>query len=134
MGLNRHWLTALGVVLISLLLATAIYAPTLTPQKGMDYAAWWEGVYQSPDAEQSLENLAATGAEWLGLVVTGYQETITSTTITRALKNTPTDEDLIAAIGKAHDLGIKVMLKPHIDLASDPMHWRGEIGFQGEAD
>lgn len=40
-------------------------------QKGMNYAAWWQGLYQTPEADQSLENLASTGTEWLSLVVTG---------------------------------------------------------------
>lgn len=31
-------------------------------------------------------------------------------------------------IQKAHELGLKVLLKPHIDLYDDPEHWRGQIG------
>jgi len=105
-------------------------------QKGMSYAAWWQGQYSTPSADQSLLNLTATGAEWLALIVTGYQETITSTVITYTLPRTPTDTDLTHVITQAHSLGIRVMLKPHLDLNNDPAHWRGQIGtaFTSEAE
>jgi hypothetical protein len=97
-------------------------------QEGMSYAAWWQDQYSTSDADQSLANLAATGTEWLSLIATGYQETITSTAITYTLPRTPTDADLSHAITQAHSLGMKVMLKPHLDLNNDPTHWRGQIG------
>lgn len=117
--------------------ATSAPTPTGMPgfQKGMSYVSWWQGQYATPEADQSLANLAATGANWVGILVTGYQETYASTVIRRDLPKTPTDEDLIHAIAKAHDLGLKVMLKPHVDLGDDPTHWRGDIGvaFADEA-
>ena len=105
-------------------------------QKGMSYAAWWQGQYSTPEADQSLVSLAATGTAWLSLIATDYQETITSTVITYTLPRTPTDADLIHVITQAHSLGMNVMLKPHLDLNSDPTHWRGEIGtgFTTEAE
>jgi exo-beta-1,3-glucanase (GH17 family) len=105
-----------------------MYAPSEF-QKGMSYAAWWQGQYSTPSADQSLLNLTATGAKWLALIVTGYQETITSTVITYTLPRTPTDADLMHVITQAHNLGMKVMLKPHLDLNNDPAHWRGQIGI-----
>ncbi len=97
-------------------------------QKGMSYATWWSGNYSSPDADLALERLADTGANWISLIVTQYQEDISSTAIYTTTA-TPTDTDLIHAIEKAHDLGIQVMLKPHVDLWDDPSHWRGQIGI-----
>jgi hypothetical protein len=96
-------------------------------QKGMSYAAWWPGVYSSPDSDKALSELREDGADWLSLTVTRYQDTITSTTIYSA-PATPTDDDLAHVIHQAHSLGMKVMLKPHLDLANDPTHWRGDIG------
>jgi hypothetical protein len=96
-------------------------------QKGMSFAAWWPGLYSSPDADQALSELREDGADWLSLIVTRYQDTITSTTI-HASPGTPTDDDLVHVINQAHSLGMKVMLKPHLDLANDPSHWRGDIG------
>ena len=97
-------------------------------QKGMSYATWWQGQYSTPEADQTLDELAATGAEWIALIVTCYQETYLDTEITCDLPRTPTDGDLAHVIQSAHNLGLKVMLKPHIDLNSDPDHWRGNIG------
>jgi hypothetical protein len=96
-------------------------------QKGFSYATWWSGEYSNPNADQAVAKLAETGTDWISLIVTQYQDTISSTSI-YSTTATPTDADLIHAITYAHSLGMKVMLKPHVDLANDPAHWRGEIG------
>jgi hypothetical protein len=104
-------------------------------QKGMSYATWWQGNYSSPQADQALAELMDTGTQWLSLIVTCYQETAASTEITCDLPRTPTDDDLLHALQTARELGLKVMLKPHLDLNSDDAHWRGDIGdgFESEA-
>ena len=104
-------------------------------QKGMSYAAWAPGVYSAPDSDLSLVHLAETGANWISLIVTCYQNNLSSTRIS-ATAGTPTDADLTHVIQQAHALGLKVMLKPHVDLWNDPAHWRGEIGtaFKSEAE
>lgn len=60
------------------------------------------------------------------MIVTQYQTSKMTTEIFRT-GTTPTDDDLIHAIGKAKSLGIKVMLKPHVDTRA-PGQWRGQIG------
>jgi len=104
-------------------------------QKGISYAAWAPGLYSTPDSDLSLVHLAETGANWISLIVTCYQNTLSTTQIS-ATAGTPTDDDLVHVIRQAHGLGLKVMLKPHVDLWNDPAHWRGEIGtaFKGEAE
>ena len=96
-------------------------------QKGISYATWWSGNYSTPDADLALARLADTGANWVSIIVTQYQDNVNSTAIAPT-EGTPTDADVIHAINEAHDLGLKVMLKPHVDLWDDPAHWRGEIG------
>jgi hypothetical protein len=103
------------------------------PQKGIGYVSWWPGEYSHPDSDLSLANLRATGATWISLLVTWYQGAYSSTAID-ADASTPTDADLAHAIATAHRLGLKVMLKPHVDLANDPDHWRGDISFDSEAE
>jgi hypothetical protein len=82
-----------------------------------------------------LGHLAETGADWIALVVTCYQDNIASTRIFPS-EATPTDADLIHVIRQAHAIGLKVMLKPHLDLWKDAAHWRGEIGpaFKSEVE
>jgi len=112
----------LGALLIALV---AIAQPAI---RGFDFAAWGPGIYRTPGSDTSLANLAATGANWVGIVVTVYQPDRRATDIRRLPVATPTDADLRHAIATAHRLGLKVMLKPHVDLSRDDAHWRGDIG------
>jgi hypothetical protein len=100
----------------------------------------------SPAAQRSLEHLASTGANWVAIVVTQYQWRLNSTEIfplydaTRITDTTSdyyefitlTDAEVRAAIRQAHSLGLRVLLKPHIDLLRDNKpagrFWRGDIG------
>ena len=114
--------------------------PSVTPlqsspptfQKGITFVSWQKGEYSSPAAEQSLTALASTGANWVAIIVTVYQETVTETQIV-STDQTPTDDDLAHIISKAHALGLKVLLKPHVDIQS-PGQWRGEISFSTDDD
>lgn len=133
--MKRKALLTSTVTLIPMLILTAAFfwlgtaqAQSQTEkQKGISYATWWSGQYSHPDADLALANLAGTGANWISLIVTQYQDNITSTVI-YSTTATPTDADLIHVITQAHNLGLQVMLKPHLDLTNDPGHWRGEIG------
>ena len=125
------WFLIMLISMIASLLVFDIGESQATPlepkQKGMTIAAWWPGEYSTPDADQALAELKEDGPNWLALIVTRYQDTYNSTTIYSA-PGTPTDDDLVHVINQAHSLGMKVMLKPHLDLANDPSHWRGDIG------
>jgi len=98
-------------------------------QKGITYACWWGtgGCYAHPGSKASLSHLAETGANWISLIVDWYQDNLRSTRISAGV-STPTDADLMLALNQAHALGLKVMLKPHLVLANDPSHWKGQIG------
>ncbi|MGC8742162.1 MAG: glycoside hydrolase family 113 [Candidatus Sumerlaeaceae bacterium] len=115
-------------VLVELMAIEGAAQTTVTEKiKGISYAAWWPGDYSKPDADLALGKLAATGAKDVSIIVTQYQPTIDSTTIAPAA-STPTDEDVTHAIRMAKNLGLRVLLKPHVDLSADPTHWRGQIG------
>jgi len=87
-------------------------------------------LYSTPQADRALEELAATGADWVAIIVTCYQETVASTRIECLTDTrTPSDADVIHAVRRAKRLGLKVLLKPHLDLNNDPEHWRGQIDF-----
>jgi hypothetical protein len=96
---------------------------------GFNYSSWRRGQYQEPASDQSLNNLAASDANSVAICVTGYQETINSTAISRDTDKTCSDEDLQHVIELSKKLGLKVMLKPHIDLPNQGgENWRGTIG------
>lgn len=120
---------ALAVVFVFALLspATASSAQTTDLQDGISFTAWWNDLYDGRPPEESMANLADTGAGWVSILVTWYQETARTTRI-RPTENTPTDAGVTHMIQTAHDLGLSVMLKPHVDLSEDPYGWRAEIG------
>lgn len=114
--------------------ALAVLAPLAVAQSlsGFEYngivlASWSPTEYTTPAATTSEQALASTQASWASVVLTWYQDTVTSTTIAPANK-TPTDAAVEQAIQNLHSLGLKVMLKPHVDL-NYPVNgqWRGNI-------
>ncbi|MBI2164861.1 MAG: hypothetical protein HYU29_00425 [Chloroflexi bacterium] len=96
--------------------------------KSFDTPSQWRGLYRPPGTDQSLINLAATGATWISLIVNAGQETIASTTIFRDSPATATDSELLRVIKSAHNLGMRVVLLPGLGLSNDPDHWPGHIG------
>ncbi|MFH1995917.1 MAG: hypothetical protein ABIJ27_02840 [Candidatus Omnitrophota bacterium] len=106
-------------------------SPSLLPgpefQKGVCYVTWERDKYLSKFSDASLERLTKTGTNWISIVVTWYQDDPRGPGI-KALDKTPSDKSIKHAIAKAHRLGFKVMLKPHVDLdGCDPGEWRGDI-------
>jgi hypothetical protein len=98
--------------------------------KGVAYTSWSSGQYSGTQSDATLSQvIKPMGVNWVTLLVTCYQDTITSTDIRCNTSKTPSDADITHAINEAHRLDIRVMLKPHIDLSNDSGHWRGQIAF-----
>jgi len=98
-------------------------------QKGIAFTGYWKDSYEGDGARLALRELCRTKATWTSILATGYQDTIDSTTINFTGDETPTDSSLREIIRYAHQLRLKVMLKPHVDLLHDAQHWRGQIGI-----
>jgi len=96
-------------------------------QNGISYAEYDINKYKPAVMNRLLTELRATGANWVALVVTQYQYDQNATVIYPTVK-TATDDDLLYAIDRAHQLGLNVTLKPHVDIESDSSLWRGVIG------
>ena len=90
-------------------------------QKGATIVPGWSGEFSSEGFKQSLRNLVNTNANYVTLVIPLYQSNTGSTDVQTGW-NTPNDETLISAITYAHSLGLRVVLKPHVDLYSG--EWR----------
>jgi hypothetical protein len=80
--------------------------------------------FSSSSFDQSLQNLKATGATSVALIIPYYQSNIYSTDI-GAGYNTPTDASLASAIDYAHSIGLSVTLKVHME--SYDGNWRAYI-------
>jgi len=123
-----------SLIFLSMFYSSICMAKGAEFQKGMCYVAWEKDQYSTVASDKSLELLANTGATHVSIITTYYQNAYNSKFIF-ANEKTPTDKSIIHAIDKAHKLGLKVMLKPHLDLIdrADGL-WRGDIGFQNPDD
>ncbi len=80
--------------------------------------------YGSPEAREALRQLRAYGADSVGLVVAWYVKDGRSAAL-RAGWNTPSDDDLLAAIAAARAEGLRVTLHLHVDVEDGT--WRGYL-------
>jgi len=85
------------------------------------------GAYQTAEAAESMERLAALGGDWAALAFVIRQDHFYSTQIRPDYRYTVTDKDVITAANRLHALGLKVCMKPMINCA-DGM-WRAHISF-----
>jgi Glycoside Hydrolase Family 113 len=90
----------------------------------MSYTAWWQDSYLSSQSDSSLEILKLDNVNWTSILITWYQDSPTSTQIYRDSLLTPTDQSLNHVITYTKNLGMKIMLKPHVDPKTG---WRGQI-------
>ena len=95
-------------------------------QKGMCYVTWNKDAYASNDSRKSIRVVKDIGTTWVAIIPTWYQDRCTTNKIYPA-DSTPSDASVIGIIKEAHLLGIKVMLKPHLDIMDT-----SEGGFRGE--
>lgn len=99
--------------------------PAATFQHGVAFPVWWHTLYATPEADQALAAAAATGINSVQLVMTWYQDAVTSTTIYPDPLRTPSDPSLAHAVATARRLRLQVMLKLHVDVQDGT--WRGEL-------
>lgn len=111
-------------------------APSPTPEpapslsgvfeyEGITHVSWWFDEYQGAAGASSRQALDATGANWAGLLLTWYMDDRNATAIRPDAQRTPSDSAVVEAIRSFHGLGLKVMLKPHVD--SKDGTWRGSV-------
>lgn len=114
-----------GIAAIQPITAASTTGNSFVPvfQKGMSYVSWPPN-FDTANSNESLRLLSLTHSEWVAICVFWYQDTITSTII-HAADNTPSKSSVEDAINRAHELGMKVMLKPMVDPLDG--NWRGEI-------
>lgn len=96
--------------------------------KGMSYTAWSQNAYSSVPSDQSIASMKLAGVDTISINVWEFQSNINSTSIApRYDWYSASPESVRHAIQTAKSLGMKVMLKPNVDMTDDPGHWRGEI-------
>lgn len=119
----------------------ATATPSATPipfqrpdfQAGMVFPRWGTDVYGATDTAWNqgvLDIKQQTGARWLEIVVTLYQDTLSSTSV-HAASGTPTPDAVAAGILTAKEAGFHVFIVPHLLIlqpgAKDS--WGGWVSF-----
>ncbi|MBY0163769.1 1,4-beta-xylanase [Cytobacillus firmus] len=93
----------------------------------------WTGVrgsWTGPEAEFSMERMADMDVNWVAIALSAVQATPQSTEIPFREEPTVTDDEVRWAIRKAKSLGLKVCLKPVVNVANGT--WRAHINFFDE--
>ncbi|MFH1837720.1 MAG: discoidin domain-containing protein [Candidatus Omnitrophota bacterium] len=91
-------------------------------QKGVVYTSWMEEELSLPASDLTLAHLKEIGMDVIGIMVPAYQDDLNSTEIfTNDVSggDTPTDESIEHAIKTCHKMGMRVMIKPHVDPRTD---------------
>ena len=92
---------------------------------GATHVSWWHDEYGNANATTSRAALAGTNGSWAGLLVSEYMDKLDSNSMAPSADRTPEIAVLRKAIEEFHGLGLKVMLKPHVDVNDGT--WRGAI-------
>ena len=98
--------------------------------KGMALPIWSRRDLQDSHWRQALRDIKASGADRVSLSMTGYQHGPRSVEIISDPEKTLTVDEIRTVIHAARDAGLRVMLKPHLNLAieaKDDHMWRGLI-------
>ncbi len=85
------------------------------------------GQWATPEATASMRAMADSGVTWTTLAYAAYQDTPFSTDVPFDREPTVTDDEIVHAIRQAHALGLRVCLKPVVNVADGT--WRAHIGF-----
>jgi hypothetical protein len=96
-------------------------------QRGLSLPTWEHDGYFDARADEALRQIAGVGAEWVQILATWYQQDKTSSQIMPTTSG-PDDENIRSIITRARNSGLKVLLKPHIDVldGSDRAHIQPE--------
>ncbi|MSP59347.1 MAG: glycoside hydrolase [Myxococcales bacterium] len=132
---NRRVIRSALLVIVALQQA-ARAAPGPAPfQRGVCYAHTWRDGgrdgYGSEASAKTLGRLRALGVEWLSLTPFGFMESPSSTAIEVTQRaGTESDARLMVEAKRAHALGMKVALKPHLWIHRG--EWQGALTWKDD--
>jgi len=124
-----------GILLACLL--SAAPSGAAEPILGFNYPSWSADGYGSPRSDESFGEMKKMGANWVAIVPTLYV-TERADSVVAAGPHTASDRSLRKAIRQARRQGLKVLLKPHVDMPdasprawldpADPARWFAAYG------
>ncbi len=118
---------SIGIFLVAVLFAGCLLASCSgTPrakshaqQRGFALPTWDRDGYADPKMDEHIREIVDTGAGWIQFTPTGYQDSKDANEI-RSTSQTSTDRGVARAISLAHEYGLKVLLKPAVDVSDSP--------------
>lgn len=136
---NRRARTRAAAALCVSLLAGSVLAATTWPavaatstvalpaswHKGANLTSWWFNEWEQPSTDASLSALRATNSTQAAFVTTWYMSSPTASTMAPNSQKTPTDAGLLRAMARSSSLGLRPVLKLHVDVNDGS--WRGTI-------
>jgi hypothetical protein len=117
---RKRGLMALAGVTVALALPAVARAEW---QRGINLNTYTPNAYSSSDA--SLSRAVSDGNDSVEIVTTWYSADPNSSTIAPDPARTPSDASILHTMQAAHALGMRVVLKPHVNI--DTGSWRGGI-------
>ncbi|MFN8113741.1 MAG: hypothetical protein U0R51_11150 [Solirubrobacterales bacterium] len=94
-------------------------------QRGMNLTAFLPDAYSDPKAAEAIATAKRAGTDLVALTPTYYMANADSSEITADPAKTPTDASILDAAAEAHAQGLRVAIKPHVDVLDGT--FRGEI-------
>lgn len=116
-------LIAIGAAALLIVAGMPVPGTLGPPDAKAAVANWQQGMSMTPQGtedfgseqyRQSVQRLQATGANYLTLIIPYYQYSQYNPAMGPGW-NTPSDNALRAGIAYAHERGLRVMLKPHLE-------------------
>lgn len=92
---------------------------------GLNLTAYTTEGYADPKVRDDLDRIKEIGSTAVTIVPTWYMKDASANVIRANPKKSPSDTSLESAIGYARDIGLKVILKPHVDVIDES--FRGDI-------
>ncbi len=111
----------------------------ITPEEfhaGINYTSWHNSDYAADTSDRILSEITKKNIRHIAILTTWYQKTAESTDIkpqspkSGSNFDSPADEAVGHAINRSHALGMKVMLKPHVDVEDGT--YRGDFYVESD--
>lgn len=120
------------------LYATCVWAQTARPfdpqlamkelHKGVNFGfTARNGYYDSPEGRAQIAKMAESGVTWVGVTVSMWQDSYSSTRVYRDYKRSPNEAELERIIQSIHDKAMRVMLYLCLELHDG--QWRASVNF-----
>ena len=94
-------------------------------ERGLSLTGYSRDEYGNPDAARATREAKALGAEWLTITPAWYQSGPEAHDVHADFERTPSEQSVETAIRRARRNGLKVALKPHLNMMDGT--YRGEI-------